>query len=145
MLMSFKTFFENFVGFQPSYSALVLDNHSHSAVLNLPEIKNLLTPEMEKIAHHMTIKMGGLKGTRHEERIGKIETIVALEYGFLGERGNPAVVALRVNGISDNKTPHVTVAVNRHMGAKPVMSNEITDWFPLSQPLELVGKTKELA
>jgi hypothetical protein len=136
--MTFKQFFENK---QSKYSALVLDETSRQKLLNFGQIKELITPEMEIIAHHMTIKMGGLEGTQHQSRLGQKETVQASR---VGTNEINSVVAVMVNGISDNKIPHVTIAVDRKKGAKPVDSNKITSWTPLTTPIKLSGVVLEI-
>jgi hypothetical protein len=137
--MTFRQFFESR---NISYSALVLDNESHNILINSPEINRYLTDEFQIIAHHMTIKMGSLMGTEYQNRIGETETIYASHVG-INTKGN--VVAVKVNGTSYNKTPHVTIGVNRNAGGKPVMSNEIVDWVPLSRPIKLMGIVEEIS
>lgn len=138
--MRFKQFLENKE--KPiRYSAVVLDDASHQALLENQEISSLLSPNHEIIAHHMTIKMGGLKGTKHEQRLGHAESLLASHVGTLGEG---IVVAVRVDGVSDNQIPHVTIAVDREGGGKPFMSNQITDWSPLSSPIQLYGTVQEI-
>lgn len=125
----------------PQYSALVLNKDSKEALLSDPQITKYLNKNHDIIAHHMTIKMGGIKGTLHEQRIGAIEKIHATHVGQT-EDGN--VVAVKVDGISDNKTPHITIGVNRDAGAKPVQSNNITKWDILRTPIALLGQVEEL-
>jgi hypothetical protein len=136
--MTFKTFFENK---NISYSGVVLDENSRKRLLSSPEIKNYLNPEHDLIAHHMTIKLGGLMGTPHEKRIDTVEDFFANSVGISDDG---AVVAVGVDGISDNKKPHVTVGVDRKKGGKPVMSNYIETWFPLEKPIPLKGIVKEI-
>jgi hypothetical protein len=136
--MNFKQFCENK---QAGYSALVLDETSRQKLLNFEQIKELITPEMQIIAHHMTIKMGGLEGTQHYGRLGQKESI---EASRVGTNEINSVVAVMVNGISDNKIPHVTIAVDRKKGAKPVDSNKITSWTPLTTPIKLSGVVLEI-
>jgi len=136
--MTFKTFFENK---NISYSGVVLDENSRKRLLSSPEIKNYLNPEHDLIAHHMTIKLGGLMGTIHEKRIDTVEDFFANSVGISDDG---AVVAVGVNGISDNKKPHITVGVNRKKGGKPAMSNYIENWIPLKENIILSGKVKEL-
>jgi hypothetical protein len=54
-------------------------------------------------------------------------------------------IAVGVSGFeSQNETPHITLAVNRKAGGKPMMSNYITDWKPLKHPLYLTEKVTEV-
>lgn len=137
-IMRFKQFLENK---SVRYSAVVLDSASHDALIQFPEINSLLTQDHEIIAHHMTIKMGNITGTPYAQRLGKAERLFATHVGSLGEG---AVVAVKVDGLSDNQTPHVTVAVDRSKGGKPFMSNQIKNWTPLSKPLSLYGTVQEI-
>lgn len=135
--MTFKQFLENK---NIKYSGLVLDETSRQKLLNFQQIKNLITPDMEVITHHMTIKLGGLQGTPHESRIDQRESVNALSVGAL----DGLVVAVMVDGASDNQIPHVTIAVDRNKGAKPVDSNKITEWQKLTTPIKLEGVVREI-
>ena len=137
--MRFKQFFME--QSSPSYSAVVLDDASRTALLNHPVIQRLIPPGAEVIAHHMTIKLGGLQGTPHVGRLGKAEEFTAYE---IGTAKDGQVLAVKVDGISDNENPHVTIAINREMGAKPKDSNLITNWKSLKPPVALKGAVLEL-
>lgn len=137
--MNFKTFYESR---KISYSGVVLDEPSRQKILSREEITKYLTSEHDVITHHMTIKLGGLHGTPHEKRLGQIETLAVTHVG-VSDDGN--IVAVRVVGDTNNNIPHVTVGVNRKKGGKPVMSNYITNWIPLSQPFDIRGKVEELS
>ena len=135
--MRFKQYFKES---QVSYSSVVIDDESRAKLLNDPQVTGLITPDMEIIAHHMTIKMGGLSGTPHQERLGKAEQFYATDVGTALE-GN--VVAVKVSGLSDNKNPHITIAINRSSGAKPKDSNLITNWQPLETSILIKGVVLE--
>lgn len=123
-----------------SYSGLVLDQPSVSRLLNNPEISQYIGPDWTVKAHHMTIKLGGLRGTPHEERLGQTEQINATHVGMTNEKN---VLAVAVDGASDNAIPHVTIAVNEGAGGESHHSNQITNWVPLSQPIPLNGVVEE--
>lgn len=127
-----------------TYSAVVLDKSSRQKILNNPEITKFIDSEQDVIAHHMTIKMGSLKETHHEKRIGNIETMRVHSVGVTYDGNDVIVVAVGVDGVSDNKISHVTVGVNRKKGAKPVMSNYITNWIPLKKSFEISGIVEEI-
>lgn len=137
--MTFKTYFENK---NILYSGVVLDSESRKRLLSSPEIKKYLNSNHEIIAHHMTIKLGGLSGTSHEKRIGSVEDILATSVGVSDDG---LVLAVGVNGVSDNKIPHVTIGVDRQNGGKPVMSNYIKNWIPLENPIPLKGIVEEIS
>jgi hypothetical protein len=92
--MTFKTFFENK---NISYSGVVLDENSRKRLLSSPEIKNYLNPEHDLIAHHMTIKLGGLMGTIHEKRIDTVEDFFANSVGI-----SPSTPEEKINEIVYN-------------------------------------------
>lgn len=125
----------------PRYSGLVIDSSSKYALLHNPEIAQHVPENFEIIAHHMTIKLGGLTGTEHESRLNATEKIFATHVGV---SDNKNVVAVKVTGKSDNKIPHITIAINRDAGAKPVESNYITNWQILQRPISLVGVVAEI-
>lgn len=137
--MRFKKFFME--QSSKSYSAVVLDDASRAALLDHPTVQQMIPPGSEVIAHHMTIKLGSLTGTPHIERLGKAEEFTAYQ---IGTAKDGMVLAVKVDGISDNKNPHITVAINRDMGAKPKDSNLITNWESLNPPVTLKGAVLEL-
>lgn len=136
--MRFKQFFKES---KVSYSAVVIDDASKAALLQNHTIAQHINEDHEVIAHHMTIKLGGLVGTDHEGRIGKAEEFMATHIGTY-DNGN--LVAVLVDGISDNKNPHITISLNRNAGVKPKDSNLITNWTPLQEPIPVKGVVLEI-
>jgi len=88
--------------------------------------------------HHMTINFGkGLSKNRVED-LDKIVKLVATGIGVTDK-----VIAITVSGYpSDNKVPHITLAVNPE-GGNPKMSGEITNWKLLDSYINLSGVVKE--
>jgi len=116
---------------------VVLDDASRSKLLkalghNIPE-------GWDVIAHHMTINFGkGLTG----DLVNDLNKVVNLRITSVGK--SDMVIAAGVEGYhSDNKLPHITLAVNRVDGGKPVMSNNITDWKGLDSYINVSGTVKE--
>lgn len=112
-----------------SYSAIVLDEASHKILKEWAgeKFKTLKADRWEILCHHMTIKMGELPSYL-EQDLKSTQTLEVNAYGF-----DDKVIAVRVSGyFTTNDTPHVTVAVNRANGGKPVMSNKLTKWQPLA-------------
>ena len=104
-----------------SYSALVLDEKSHNLLL-----QKIPVPEgWQPLAHHMTISMGPLRdqafvGMKSEAKVvavGQDDKVVAVKV----ETTIPSINAIK----------HITVAVNRSGGGKPVMSGKLTNWTPI--------------
>lgn len=119
-----------------SYSAVVLDDKSRAKLL---KVFGELVPEgWETIAHHMTITMGGLP-----EHLKKFNgTTVRLTVDSVGY--DDKVIALGVTGFeSKNKQPHITLAVNRSNGGKPVMSNNLTNWTKIPR-INITGRITEV-
>jgi hypothetical protein len=118
-----------------SYTGIILSNQSKNLLLS-----TLSIPEgWERVVHHMTINMGPFKGPR--ELIGRTVKLEAVTFAM-----NDKVMAVGVKSDipSTNAVPHITVAVNRAKGAKPVMSNALVDWKPLTHPLSLEGTIQEV-
>jgi hypothetical protein len=118
-----------------------------SVVLDGKSRKNLLESIMgmvdmsgwEIIAHHMTINFG--KGLPEDLKsdLGKTINLTATHLGV-----SDKAIAVKVDGYhSDNKVPHITIAVNRKEGGKPVMSNDIQDWKKLPTYINLSGVVSE--
>jgi len=118
------------------FASLVLSDASRKALL---EIVSQYIPEGWKvIAHHMTINFGNGLPDELKSDLGKMKMVTATEIGI-----SEMAVAVKVSGYrSDNKIPHVTIAINPN-GGKPVMSNDITDWSPLPKRIELAGVVTE--
>jgi predicted kinase len=122
----------------PSKIAMVvLDDTSKKKLLatlgdNIPE-------GWDVIAHHMTINFGkGLTGDRKDD-LGKVVNLNIVSIGK-----SDMVIAAGVEGYhSDNKLPHITLAVNKSGGGKPVMSNNITDWKSLPSYINVSGVVTE--
>ena len=105
-----------------SYSGIVLDEESRQKLLSLP------IPEgWEPIAHHMTITMGPLRDSLAE--IYKVGDMMNLSVVALGQDERAMAVKVKPPAPISNRIsfPHVTVAVNRDVGGKPVHSNEIPE------------------
>jgi hypothetical protein len=116
------------------YSAVVLTEESRSLLLQT--FGNDIPEGWKRIAHHMTIVFA--KGLDNKEDIGKEVVLTVKELGI-----SDMAIAVKVDGYpSKNKIPHITLAVNP-VGGKPVMSNDITDWFIVS-PLKLSGVVTEI-
>ncbi len=122
-----------------SYSAVVLDDRSRQKLITFFSNRGLMPEGWEVVAHHQTINMGEIN-PQYEKYLGLAVRLNVEEYAI-----NDKVMAVGVSGFySDNPHPHITIAVNRANGGKPMMSNELTDWIKLKQPLTLTGKVTEV-
>lgn len=123
-----------------TYTAVVLDDKSHARLVEIfgPTWED--ERGWETIAHHMTMNMGNIKpGWQHW--LGKTVSLKVVAYA-----GNNKVKAVQVETSvpTDNKIAHVTLAVNRGNGGKPVMSNQLTNWSPVKNEIYLSGVVEEV-
>lgn len=119
------------------YTAVVLDDKSRTALLK--RLGNMIPEGWETIAHHMTINLGPIDPI-YERFLGMTANLTANSFA-----ADDKVMAVGVSGFPTiNKLPHITLAVNRTNGGKPMMSNNLTDWEPLSEPIVLTGKVTEV-
>lgn len=120
-----------------AYSGVVLDERSKERLMK--NFKDLIPEDWEFIAHHMTINMGEID-SKYERYLGIPLPLKVESFGI-----DDKVAAVSVSGFpSNNEIPHVTLAVNRKEGGKPVMSNDIEDWYPIKRPIRLIGKVQEV-
>ena len=107
------------------YTAIVLTPPSVAAALDLFSWDAY--PGYDTLAHHVTVNMGPHDtGPASHLPLGTLMKMEAYQYAHLKAR----VIALRVRGIgasipTTNRVAHITLAVNRGMGGKPRMSNDI--------------------
>lgn len=114
-----------------AYVAVNLDAAS------VKKLKRLVPRSWNEKNHHMTLHMGPLRDGDPD-----LGTRVAMRVDAIGEKDGRAL-AVRVADStvqSDNKVPHITLAVNN--GGKPVESNEITNWVDII-PFVVYGEVQE--
>lgn len=124
----------------PNYSGIVLDEISKAKLLEVfgPTWED--EDGWEPIAHHLTLKMGGLP-PEMLHLIGQQFTMKVI--AFAGDDKVKAVeVVTPLKTV--NKLPHITLAVNRGRGGKPVMSNNLTNWIPVKQEIYVRGTVQEV-
>jgi len=120
-----------------SYSAVVLDDKSKQRLIE--RFKSMIPEDWEIVAHHMTINMGEID-PEFERFLGLPVRLVVRDVAM-----DDKVIAVGVSGFqSDNSKPHITLAVNKEIGGKPVMSNKLTDWKKMKRPLLITGKVTEV-
>lgn len=124
------------------YSAIVLDDKSHNKLIEIFGSTWQDNPDFEIIPDmHMTISMGQLPVTM-DDLVGQEFSMKVLAFA-----GNDKVKAVEVESPvqTKNKIPHITLAVNRKAGGKPVMSNALTNWVPVVQEIWLKGTVQEVS
>jgi len=120
-----------------SYSAVVLEKRDHEKLLEF--FKESFPQDWSQYAHHMTIKMGELP-PENKQDIGKEILLTAYEFGK-----SDMAVAVKVKGYwTTNQIAHITLAINKNEGGKPVDSNNIIKWEPLVNTIPLHGIVTEI-
>ena len=116
-----------------AYSAVVLDDKSRERLIE--RFKSAIPDDWEIIAHHMTINLGEIDP--NFEKYLEMPVRLNVEEFAMDDK----VAAVGVSGFeSKNAKPHITLAVNRKAGGKPVMSNNLTNWERLKRPLLVTVK-----
>lgn len=104
-----------------SYTGLVLTADSRQRLMRTIDIPD----GWEVVLHHVTLNMGPFKGNR--DLLGQ-EFKVRVDTQASDDKVMAVGVDLPAGITSKNARPHITVAVNRAGGGKPVMSNNLKDW-----------------
>ena len=120
------------------YTAIVLDKDSRTRLM---EMFSHLPKEWELICHHMTINMGSADKGPAKDKVGQEINFIAKE---IAQDDKVIAIGLQNDLPTINKKPHITIAVNRGNGGKPVMSNYLSNWQPLSTPIYLSGIIQEV-
>ena len=108
-----------------SYSAVVQDKASQEKILK--KIGDNIPEGWEVVNHHSTINLGELD-PKHGYEVGDVVKMTVSELGI-----SDKAIALKTDIKTMNKIPHITVAINKKNGAKPVDSNKITDWDSIEE------------
>lgn len=120
-----------------SYSAVVLTPESRQRLLR--KFQGQIPEGWEVIAHHMTINMGEI-APEFAKYLGLPANLVVEDFAM-----DDKVMAVGVSGFeSQNIKPHITIAVNRKAGGKPMMSNKLTNWKKINKPLSISGIVTEV-
>lgn len=118
-----------------SYTGVMLDDKSREYLFR--ELGHLVPDGWDWIAHHMTITLGKSPSSM----LGDNVNLAVVSLGI-----DDKVIAIGVEGYySKNTIPHVTLAVDRVNGGKPVMSNHIPEhkWKPYKMDKLLTGIVEE--
>jgi len=121
-----------------SYSAVVLDDRSRTRLIE--RFAGQFPEGWDVVAHHMTINLGEIDPNL-VKYLGMPVRLSVNDFAM-----DDKVMAVGVSGFeSHNAKPHITLAVNKMEGGKPVMSNNLTDWKKLKRPLLITGKVTEIS
>jgi len=124
----------------PIYKAAFITKDSRAKLLS--ELKDKIPDDWRIYAHHMTMLFGKKQNDMIQKYIDQhIDTEVKLNAIELGISPDAMAVKIESDVPTDNKIPHVTIAVPK--GGKPVNSNNITNWERLEQPIEITATIGE--
>ena len=112
-----------------SYTAVILDEQSVRALLQslAPILENL---DWEIVAHHVTINMKSLDVKLNDPKI--LGQTILMKATTLGIDELVCAVGVEMD-VNSDRFKHITVAVNRKEGGRPMLSKAITNWRPLSE------------
>lgn len=121
------------------YFGIFLDEESKESLRLLSD--KIVDKSWKLFCHHMTIAFNN--GTdeaqkeydKYKDRFGEVVEIYATHIGISDD-----AIAVKIDFKPGTLTnfPHVTIATPK--GGKPVKSNYITNWKPLSDYIKLSGK-----
>ena len=127
-----------------SYSAVVLTEKSQNKLKDSLIEAELLNSDnltgFKLYCHHMTINLGPIQFGL-EEKIGQPAEITVVSFA---EDDKVKAVGVESDIPSKNAQKHITVAVNFGNGGKPFLSNKLTNWVPLENPIKLQGIIEEV-
>lgn len=121
------------------YTAIVITPIERVQAVKMLGYLGIIPPDgWEFLFHHMTVNMGAAKD---KQKLGRMFNL-ALTHVAIDDK----VMAFKVTSSVDsvNETKHVTFAVNRANGGKPVDSNKLTNWVPLMATVGCLGEYKEV-
>ena len=119
-----------------SYTGIVL--HSADQQKLIKHVETVIPPGWDVRAHHMTINM---KGAEEGPALDWVDKEVELTVKAIARSDKVVAVAVDTEVPSTNQIKHITVAISPE--ARPVDSNELSNWEPLS-PIKLRGIVKEV-
>lgn len=136
-----------------NYSAIVLTDESRNKLIS--QFGDRVPKDWEIIAHHCTIKMGELPPELKTSKGLPVQLDAIAWYQDDKVAALEILVPSEMKPFMANKDPHVTFAVNRAGGGKPVMSNkmiaakkqemELTQRVGLYfSPIKLMGQIQEV-
>lgn len=110
------------------YTAIVLKDEDRNRLLetlqSLPADWKIPT-DWEILAYHMTVNMGAAENGPAADKVGNEVMLMAQTYAI---DDKVCAVGVKTEIPSTNPIKHITIAVNRSNGGKPVMSSKLTNW-----------------
>jgi hypothetical protein len=121
------------------YFGVFLDEQSKEKLRNL--VRELGFYDWKLFCHHMTIAFNNGSNDAqsiYEEYKSRFGDEISLNVTHIGKSDNALAVKISYPYPCLNDIPHITLAVPQ--GGKPVNSNYIKEWFPLSNIIQVNGK-----
>ena len=130
------------------YTAILLDERSKAELKRLAYHWFNEIRDWKLYCHHLTLNMGKLNTELNSADVLDKEVVIQVDAVGMNDyaaacRATKFVTTCGTELKSKNKVPHITVAVNSHGGGKPVMSNDIDWWIPIT-PKNFCGKVVEI-
>lgn len=127
---------------KPKYSAILLYERSRNILVDflMKNHKNVLTDDWKLISHHMTIDPFNI--IKDDRLLGQRYELTVTHFGI--DDKCCAVKVTGYDGKTNNKFPHVTLAVNLKNGGKPKDSNNIVNWTEIENKFKISGVVKNL-
>jgi hypothetical protein len=117
------------------WSAVVIDGATRDKLLS--EYKSQIPDGWEVIAHHMTINPFAPTDDAGKDVKLKVIATGKSDKAF-------AVKVTGYDGKTNNKFPHITIAIDRSGGAKPKDSNDISEWKDVQDGIVVSGVVENL-
>lgn len=129
----------NNIKMKKTYCAVLLSKESKYKLYT--EFKQYIPDGWETIIHHITIDPFKTLPV-DSELLGKQQIVLVTHIGI-----SDKAIAVKVTGLdikTNNKFPHITLAVNRNGGGKPKHSNDITKWTELDTKIYIKGTIENI-
>ncbi len=120
------------------WCAVVLDEKSRNRLI--ADFKSQIPEGWEVIVHHQTIDPFAI--LKNDAQLGSIVSLKPIAVGLSDKAF--AVKVSGYKGVTNNKFPHITIAVNRVAGGKPKDSNDITNWTEIKSNSTYLGDIQNL-
>jgi len=130
------------------YTAILLDKESRDELKRLAYHWFNEIRDWQLYCHHLTLNMGPMDKGLNDSKLLGYNAVIQVDAAGMNDhaaacRATKFVTTCGTELKSTNKTPHITMAVDVSNGGKPVMSNDINWWIPLT-PKTFRGKVVEI-
>jgi hypothetical protein len=120
------------------YCGVKLDQLSHNKLIEA--FKDKFPSSWSIKAHHMTIDPKSK--CKDDSLLGQSVNLMVTAFGISDKACAVKVVGYK--GTTNNKFPHVTIAVNENDGGKSKDSTKIINWIPIMEHITLTGTIENI-